>query len=201
MSKDSSLREEISAYLGRKRTKVLDNLSQEDWEKLKNLEVSPTKSYFIKGSRSSLKKFEAYFLFLCAYNKPLYHKYLITEYAERLSKPATDALDDLIGVDKELIILYMHNVQVGVGNSVNWLVTTVLNKVANRNREGNVTIILSERDFIPFQDSKELINIDLGGATRSVQVEDALKNDSQSTGGMDKGIIKSMNSLTNKDFS
>lgn len=178
MSQDiRSLREEIAAYLGTEKTKILDNFKPEDWKKFQELQLSTKKSYFVKGTPKRLKKFEAYFLFLCAYKKPLYKRYLIEEYKDILTAPAnnSDDLDD-VGVDRELIFLYMHNVEMGVGNTTGWVTITILNKIANRNRHGNPTVVLSERDFPAFQSTEELEVIDLGGASISAQASAIAEN-------------------------
>lgn len=176
MSNDSELRAEISAYLGEKRTKILDYLPQAEWDDFKNRNINLKKSYFVKGSKAKLKKFEAYFLFLCAYAKPLYKNYLFEEYARILSAPVTEDLnEDEIGIDRELVILYIHDVQMGVGNTTGFYTVTVLNKIANRNRQGNITLVLSERDFPAFEGTTELSYIDLGGASKSAQAGEIAK--------------------------
>ena len=190
MTSDSELRAEISAYLGEKRTKILDHLSQAEWEDFRSREINTKKSYFVKGSRPKLKKFEAYFLFLCAYAKPLYKKYLFEEYARILSAPITEDLnEDEIGIDRELVILHIHDVQMGVGNTTGFYTVTVLNKVANRNRQGNRTLVLSERDFPVFQNTDELVYIDLGGSSAVAQAaeiaEGMKKKAEQATQGSD----------------
>ena len=174
MVDSADLRKEISAYLGTKRTKILDKFTKEDWKFFKDIELDLNESYFVKGDKTKLLKFEAYYLFICAYRKPLYKNYMLTDYANILSSSNSDDYDD-VGVDRELVILYMHDLPTGVGNSVGWLTVTILNKVANRNRQGNKTIILSERSFIPFQDSKEFKVIDLGGAAVASQAAEVAK--------------------------
>lgn len=180
MTKNSDLRAEISAYLGKTRTLILDKLTKKEWETFEKLKINPRNSYFVKGDKEALKKFEAYFLFLCAYSKPLYKNYLFEDYARlisNLNNVSTSTNDDLdeIGIDRELVILYIHDVQMGVGNTTGWLTVTVLNKIANRNRQGNITLVLSERDFVAFQDSTELKCIDLGGATLVAKASEILE--------------------------
>ena len=179
MDQDAKLlRDEIAAYLGTDRTKILDNFKDDDWKKFQGLHVNPKCSYFVKGSPKRLKKFEAYFLFLCAYKKPLYNRYLIEEYKDILTAPMkanSEELDE-IGSDRELIFLYMHNVEMGVGNTTGFVTVTILNKIANRNRQGNVTVVLSERDFPAFQNTAELKVIDLGGASITAQASAIVEN-------------------------
>lgn len=186
MTDDSELRAEISAYLGEKRTKILDHLSHAEWEDFKSKNIDTKKSYFVKGSRPKLKKFEAYFLFLCAYAKPLYKKYLFEEYARILSAPVTEDLnEDEIGIDRELVILHIHDVQMGIGNTTGFYTVTVLNKIANRNRQGNKTLVLSERDFPVFQNTTELNYIDLGGSSavaQAAEIAEGIKKKSEEKG-------------------
>ena len=201
MGNSSNLREEISAYLGAERTEILDNFKKEDWDYFDHLKIDTKVSYFVKGSKEKLKKFEAYFLFLCAYNKPLYKNYLIADYAKIISSPADSEDEDEVGIDRELVILYMHNVQMGVGNTVGWIITTVLNKVANRNRQRMTTLILSERDFVPFQDSEELKAINLGGATSVIEAKNAAKTVSENhSQGSDEGTSAALGAVDTRDF-
>ena len=201
MSDSSSLRKEISAYLGVERTKILDKFNKEDWDYFDHLKINTKESYFIKGSQEKLKKFEAYFLFLCAYSKPLYKNYLVADYANILSSPVDSEAIDEVGIDRELVILYMHNVQMGVGNTVGWIVTTVLNKIANRNRQNMITLILSERDFVPFQDSQELKTINLGGATHLAEVKSAAKVVSENNSKVSNdGTATALGAADNDDY-
>ena len=157
-------REEVSKYLGAERTKILDNFKSEDWNRFQKLKINPEKSYFFTGKKSDLKKLEAYFLFLCGYKKPFHKTYLIHEYADILSTPATVQDVDIVGVDRELIFLYVHSEPMGIGNTETWVFSTILNKIASRNRQGNPTVILSERSIPQFQNNSELTFIDLGGS-------------------------------------
>ena len=167
-------RAEISAYLGKERTKILDDFKEKEWEQFGALELDPRKSYFVLGNKSNLPKFEAYFLFLCGFEKPLYRKYMIMEYAELL-RPSTGQDDSLnVGVDNELVILYSHNVDMGIGNTDLWVYKSVLSKIVSRNREGNPTIVLSERAVALFQNSGEMEVIDLGGGHGELTVHEAL---------------------------
>lgn len=193
MVDNSDLRAEISAYLGKVRTGILDMFSKQDWDLFEGLNINPKKSYFVKGSKAKLKKFEAYFLFLCAYNKPLHKSYLFEEYARILSAPVNSENNDLdeVGVDRELVILYLHDVQMGIGNTTGWITVTVLNKIANRNRQGNVTLVLSERDFIPLQNTTELEYVNLGGATSIIQAGEIAEK-------IAKGKEKEFESSSNK---
>ena len=164
MANSSKLtREEISAYIGTERTNILDGFSQSKWEKFQGYKISPKKSYYVRGNIKALKEFEAYFLFLCGFEKPFFKQYQIDNYASILSAPIGSDVDDL-GIDQELIIIHVHNAPIGIGNTEAWVFSTLLNKITSRNRTGNVTLILSERKIAAFKESGELINIDLGGA-------------------------------------
>ena len=182
MGSDSeSLRKEISAYLGEEKTKILDNFTEKDWKFYQGLHVDISKSYFVKGSLKKLKKFEAYYLFLSAYKKPLYRKYILSNYVSLLMNTSTNEseTEDELGLTRELVILAIHDCAVGVGNAETLMTITTLNEIANRNRIGCRTLILSERTYQVFQDSPELEVIDLGGAIvpyGKAQVDEFIKN-------------------------
>lgn len=172
------IREEIVRYLGPERTEILDKFKPKDWEKFQKLNLDSGSSYFFKGSQKGLKKAEAYFLFLCGYKKPFYKTYFIHDYASILSTPANVELElDAIGVDNELIILYAHSEPLGFGSTEAWVFSTILGKIASRNRQGHPTIILSERDIPQFQGNQELTYIDLGGSIAVYNQDTSCPND------------------------
>lgn len=169
-------RAEISAYLGEKRTEILDNFKEKEWEYYESFQLDPHQSYFALGDKDSLAKFEAYFLFLCGFEKPLYKKYMILEYSELLRADSNQDESLNMGVDNELVILYSHNVDMGIGNTDLWVYKSVLNKVVCRNREGNPTLILSERAVSLLQNSGEMKVVNLGGGIEEISVADALND-------------------------
>ena len=189
MANSSKLtREEISKYLGEERTKVLENFTEKDWNFYASLKINPEKSYFFEGSASKLKKAEAYFLFMCGYKKPFHKTYLINEYANILSAPI-GADVDAIGIDRELVILYAHSIEMGYGNTEAWVFTTVLNKIASRNRQNNPTLVLSERSILPFRNTDELEYVNLGNSKNVVQTAEAAQGAAQNSSGTSGGTV------------
>ena len=163
------MKEEATAYIGEERSRLLETFTEKDWEGYKKLNLDLSKSYFVRGSKSNLEKFEAYYLMKCVYTKPLFAKYLLSEYAIRnggvVYTPDSD--DDLSFAEKDLLFLDVHEHLLGMGNSEAHVFTVALNKITNRARCGFRTIILSERKIDIFYYSPELVNISLGGSIES----------------------------------
>lgn len=92
--------------------------------------------------------------------------YLILKYARFQTVNMYDFASDLCDnredlFEKEVMILFNHKHEVNVGNTENWLLTTILNKVATRNREGYRTLLLTERKLKSLEDSGEFEVIEL----------------------------------------
>ena len=86
----------------------------------------------------------------------------IDEYATALTSSTKDEYG--LNIDQDLIFLYIHEYSVSkIGRSEAWLTEAILNKVASRNRDGLVTIILSEVKVQPLAESPELEVINLSG--------------------------------------
>lgn len=172
--KRGDINREIEEYLGEDTIRVIKSLSKKEYSLLKKLNVDPKKSYFVKGSRENLEKFMAYFLTKCVYDRPSFMKIMLKEYIDGYLEK-NDEGTFLLGADKPLLFLYLHKETSGIGNTDAWLGASTLDKVANRNRKGLATVVLSERNFKMFEDSSEFITIGLGGEITSKSVEEALK--------------------------
>lgn len=157
-------REEITAYIGEERAALLSSFTPEDWDRFSKFNIDLDKSYFVRGSKENLDKFEAFFLMCCGYKKPLYAKYLLSEYIAHVGPVIITEDSDVSFSEKDLLILYLHNNLLGTGNSEAWVFTAALNKITNRNRLGFKTLILSERNVNLFDTSSELVNIKLAGS-------------------------------------
>ena len=84
----------------------------------------------------------------------------IDEYASALMSNTKDEYG--LNIDQDLIFLYIHEYSVSeLGRSEAWLTGAILNKVASRNRDGLVTIILSEVKIPSLATSPELEVINL----------------------------------------
>ena len=96
------------------------------------------------------------------------------DYANALSSSTKDEFG--LNVDQDLIFLYKNNHEYSFGNSEAWLAETTLNKIANRNREGLVTIVLSEIRMPVLEESGELEVINLAGGATSIAAKKILES-------------------------
>ena len=173
--KRGDVNKEIESYLGEDNLKLIRSLTEGELAKLKSYKINPSQSYFVKGSKEKLDKFMAYFLAKCVYSRPSYMKIMLKEYIEGY----LDRHDEgtfLLGADKQLLFLYLHKEVSGIGNTDAWIGTSTLDKVANRNRKGLVTVVLSERTFDILEESSEFKVIQLGGATITESVKRVAKS-------------------------
>ena len=81
-----------------------------------------------------------------------------------------------MNVDQDLIFLYKNNHEYSFGNSETWLAETTRNKIANRNREGLVTVVLSEIRMPVLEESGELEVINLAGGATSIATKKILES-------------------------
>ena len=163
---ERSIRAEIRTYMGKELFNVVDNMSPKEFDELINLvNVEDKKSYVVKGSKESLKKFEALYLFQCAYKKPFFGRYLLTDYITSLF--SNDEDDEFL--EKEIMILYSHGESFGIGNAETLFLTTILEKIATRARRGGVTIILTERTLPLIEKSEEVIVLQLDDKVKNVK--------------------------------
>ena len=102
--------------------------------------------------------------------------YLIQKYARfqtvnmyEFASDLCDNSEDLF--EKEVMLLFNHKHEINVGNTENWLLTTILNKVATRNREGYRTLVLTERRLPTFENSGEFNLLDLKVGSKILQVQ------------------------------
>ena len=177
--------ESIAIYLGEENLNNLKSITPEDYQLFTSFNLNTKNSYFVKGSSKLLRKFKAYFIALCSFYRYSYATAMLKEYVEGLTDKADD-MTSILGVERELLFLYLHREVSGLGNTDAWLCASTLDRVANRKRKGLVTVILSERSFPSFENSKELKVIDLGGYAKTInpsQVAEAvLKEKSEDTG-------------------
>ena len=179
-----TLEEEFKAYVKEENVKILNKLTLKECEILESLITSTKGSYFVKGSRKSLKRFRAYFIAKCLFNKPRYATFMLKDYIEGLAEKNDDETF-LAGSERELLFLHIHRESSGVGNTDSWMALATIDKVANRKRKGLTTVVLSEREFPLMEGSKEFKVIDLGGARKAISAEEAIqkiKNQKESSG-------------------
>ena len=160
MSKDIELFKFIRLYLGEENWDFLKKTSESELALFKKYPMDLTKSYIIFGSENLLNKFRAFYLTRCIKTRPIYSQYSMHRYAEELSSDTKDEYG--LNVDQDLIFLYLHQYNIpSFGNAEKWLMETTLNKVADRNRDGLITIILSEVKAPMLSSSGELKVINL----------------------------------------
>ena len=151
--------ESIDSYLGEEEKAVLRTLSKNTLKLFLSKRIQLGKSYIVRGTPEILKQFKAFYLVSC--NKGTtrfkFGSYMMSEYASTLTNG--DPNGDLV-VD-ELLFLYAHKNDIDLGNSETWLAKTIVNSVANRNRKGYATVLLTERDLPLIKQSGELEYINL----------------------------------------
>lgn len=161
-------------YLGQMNWKLIKETSENELKLFQKIPIDVSKSYIVFGNLSTLSKFRAFYLTRCIKKRPLYSQYSMYEYASELSSSSKDEYG--LNVDQDLIFLYRHEHAFSLGNSETWLVETILNKVADRNRDGLVTIILSEMRMPALEESGELEFINLSGKITAQAVSNILKS-------------------------
>ena len=155
--------ESIDSFLGEKEIEVLKTLTPDILRMFMSKKIRLDTSYYIRGTRKLLTQFKAFYLASCLKGvvRPKYSLQMITERASLLCNGSTDDI-----VVDEVLFLYAHKNDIDLGNSETWLAKTIVNDVANRNRKGYVTIILSERDLEGIKASGELKFIRLTGSKK-----------------------------------
>lgn len=176
MSKDIELFKFARLYLGTENWKYAKDTSESELSLFKKFSINLKNSYIVYGSKDLLHKFKAFYLTRCLKERPLYMQCFITDYANELMINTKD--DYGLNVDQDLIFLYIHEHSISsLGRSETWLTETVLNKVASRNRDGLVTIILSEIKVPSLEVPNELEVINLSGVALNETKKEALKTD------------------------
>ena len=149
-------------YLGQTNWELIKKTSENELKLFQKTPINLDKSYLVLGTEDLLKKYRAFFLTRCIKKRPLYAQYSMYDYATELSSGVKD--DGGLNVDMDLVFLYRHKHQLTIGKSEDWLLETILNKVANRNRDGLVTVILSELRMPLLEECGELEVVNLSGA-------------------------------------
>lgn len=161
-------------YLGSNNWEEIRKTSKKELKLFQDTNISLDSSYFVCGNTSLLRKFKAFYLTRCLKKRPLYTECSLYEYAEGFSSIDKDEFG--LNVSKDLLFLYMHEHIFTLGNSRTWLTETVINKIADRNRVGLITIILSELDMPEFENCGEMRVIKLGASISQATVQEALND-------------------------
>lgn len=158
--------ESIDSYLGEREKEVLKTLTPSILKSFMQLRIKLNTSYYVYGTRTLLAQFKAFYLASCLKEvaRPKYGMQMITDRAQMLFE---DSPEDL-GAD-EVLFLYAHSNNVSTGKSEEWLARTIINDVANRNRKGYTTIILTERELPEIKRCGELIPVSLSSSKKSIK--------------------------------
>ncbi len=150
--------ESIDSYLGETEKAVLKTLTSPILKLFMSKRLKLNTSYYVRGTKDLLAKFKAFYLATCLKetNRPKYSLQMITDRAQMLF----DGSPEDLGAD-EVLFLYAHKNDRDIGKTEEWLSKTIINDIANRNRKGYVTIILSERDLEAIKSCGELVTINL----------------------------------------
>lgn len=174
MSENLELIKFTRLYLGQTNWEYIKKTSKEELELFKSTPIDLNRSYFVLGNPELLNKYKAFYLTRCVKKRPLYSQYFMDEYASALSSSTKDEFG--LNIDQDLIFLYKNNHEYSFGNSETWLRETVLNKVTNRNRDGLITVILSEIRMPILEESGELEVINLAGGATSIATKKILES-------------------------
>lgn len=160
MKDNSNLHKQVRLYLGKANWDYIAKTTEAEKALFQRQSLDLKKSYIVYGNRDLLLKFKTFYLTRCIKSKPLYMQCYIDEYASALTSNTKDEYG--LNIDQDLIFLYIHEYSVSeLGRSEAWLTGAILNKVASRNRDGLVTIILSEVKIPSLATSPELEVINL----------------------------------------
>lgn len=176
MSKNLELFKFARLYLGQVNWENLRKTTDKELALFQKTPIDLKKSYIVYGNKDLLNKFKSFYLTRCLKTRPLYMQCFITDYASELTTGTKD--DYGLNVDQDLIFLYIHKHSIStLGRSETWLTETVLNKVASRNRDGLVTVILSETRVPLLEDSAEIEVINLSEVVTKETVRTILSKD------------------------
>lgn len=188
MSKDRELKKEFAKYtmryLGKANIMYIKKTSESESKMFQNFLLDMNSSYLIYGNEEILNKFRAFYLTRCTKTRPLYSQYHATLYAEALTSDSKDEYG--LNIDQDLIFLYIHEHSISsLGKSETWFTETLLNKITSRNRDGLVTIVLSEVRVPSLEDKSELNIINLNRVaiekTVGIATKDIAKNSQASS--------------------
>lgn len=174
MTKNLELLKHIGRYLGKVNWKLAKETSAAELKLFQRVPIDIDKSYFVFGDSKILLKFKTFYLTRCVKKRPRYMQCSIDEYASELWSSSND--DFGLNLDEELIFLYRHENALTVGKSEKWLIETILNKITDRNRNGLVTIILSEIRIPDLEKSGELEFVNLSEKAMNQVASDIFKS-------------------------
>ena len=168
----------VRLYLGPDNWDLMKKTSQAELALFQKFELDMTSSYFVIGDKNLLNKFRAFYLTRCLKARPLYSQSSLYEYFENSVRVEKDEYG--LNVSKDLLFLYMHEHPVDFGKTMDFVAANVINRIADRNRKGLVTIILSELNVPEFEKCNEFEIINLNRARDSHNIQHISTNNSSS---------------------
>lgn len=165
--------EEFRQYLGPKYNEILSTIKPKTLSVFTDLLKKVEKTvYFVKGDQEILKQFQAYFIAKCLKERYEYATFMLREYIDAKFDKSDNELF-VSGSEKELVFLYLHSESTGSDNMDAWIFRSTLDKIINRKRKDLITVILSERSVPIFEKSKDVKVINLGGARKAQNIQNA----------------------------
>lgn len=181
----NNIQEDMKGYLGEYDWNIYSNeISKKEFKFFKEFPINVLKSYLVLGKNNHklLDKFKAYYLtrrYSEIREKNLKrstpYEFDMLSYAKVLSSNTKEEYDLADTSQAELVFLYRHAHSSISEYSEAWLQNTILNKVAERNRDGLVTIILSEQHMLTLENSGEFEVINLSKVKQNQAIREALK--------------------------
>ena len=182
MKDKKELTKQILLYLGKENAKWLLERTEKEKKLLNGLNLNLKKSYIVYGNKDILSKFKAHYLAINVKSHCTYGQYYVDEYVNSITSPTKD--DYGLNIDQDLVFIYVHEYSIStIGNTELWITGVILNKVANRNRSGLVTIILSEARIPLLDKSSELEVINLSKVVKMETIQEAAKEIKLSSSG------------------
>ena len=185
MRDNSNLHKQIRLYLGKTNWDYIAKTTEAEKKLFQEQSINLSESYIVYGNRNLLLKFKTFYLTRCIKSKPLYSQCYIDDYMNTLKADTKD--DYELNIDSDLLFLYIHEHSIPKYEKYEaWLTGAVLNKVASRNRDGLVTIILSEVKIPSLATSPELRVINFLEVTMKKEVKAALSEKYMNGEGKDR---------------
>lgn len=161
----TELFKQLKSYLGKDNWEAMRHTSKLELSLFQKFVIDLNKSYFIKGSQDLLMKFKAFYLTRCLKKHPLYVQCSINDYVEGLVSADRDEFG--LNVSKDLLFLYVNRHLPTLGNSRLFQTEITIGKIADRNRDGLITVVLSETSVSEFEQCGEMDIINLYESVQS----------------------------------
>ena len=152
--------------------KILKQITKKELANFKGLNINSSKSYFVLSEDELLlKKFACFYLMSKTVN---FNSYMMYDFASGICNPSEEM------IESDVIVLYCHKHVYDIGKTEDWMGKTILCKIASRNRRGDRTILLTERDLPSLRNSGEFEVITLSSSTFENSTGKDISNNSTS---------------------